>query len=132
MLFRSKLGIWPFAEIVLAKRSSRNRLRGTPELKPILLVTKEKIRSMILYNIIPAIIGKFPKRVEGGFTPTVWIQQDNAGPHITPKDKEFLETVRTVKDINIRLESQPAQSPDLNVLDLGFFNSLQSLHDKKA
>ena len=130
MYFDGKLGIWPFAEIVLAKRTSRNRKKGTPELKPVVSVTKEKVRSMILERIVPAIIDKFPRRVEGGFTPTVWIQQDNAGPHINPDDKAFLDKVRGIDGLLIKLEAQPPMSPDLNVLDLGFFNSLQSLHYK--
>jgi hypothetical protein len=41
-------------------------------------------------------------------------------------DREFPEAVgRSMFDIE--LISQPANSPDLNVLDLGFFNSIQSL-----
>ncbi|ETV70138.1 hypothetical protein H257_14299 [Aphanomyces astaci] len=30
-------------------------------------------------------------------------------------------------DWDIQIQNQPAQSPDLNVLDLGFFNSIQAL-----
>jgi hypothetical protein len=32
----------------------------------------------------------------------------------------------------MRISPQPAQSPDLNVLDLGFFNSIQSLQDQNT
>ena len=41
---------------------------------------------------------------------------------------EFLETVAKT-GLDIRIIQQPANSPDLNVLDLEFFNSLQSLTD---
>jgi hypothetical protein len=41
-------------------------------------------------------------------------------------DEEFKIAVAHT-GIDIRLINQPANSPDLNVLDLGFFNSLQSL-----
>ena len=34
--FDGKIGIWPFTEVVKANRSSKNRPKGTPELKPIL------------------------------------------------------------------------------------------------
>ena len=33
--FDGLVGIWPFVETVLAQRSSKNRPRGAPELKPI-------------------------------------------------------------------------------------------------
>jgi hypothetical protein len=41
-------------------------------------------------------------------------------------DEEFWTAVAHT-GLDIRLINQPANSPDLNVLDLGFFNSLQSL-----
>jgi hypothetical protein len=41
-------------------------------------------------------------------------------------DEEFKIAVAHT-GLDIRLINQPANSPDLNVLDLGFFNSLQSL-----
>ena len=34
--------------------------------------------------------------------------------------------------LNIQLVKQPPQSPDLNVLDLGYFNSIQSLQQTKV
>ena len=33
---------------------------------------------------------------------------------------------------NIKFKAQPANSPDLNVLDLGFFNSIQSLQHEAS
>ncbi|XP_021761822.1 uncharacterized protein LOC110726660 [Chenopodium quinoa] len=43
-----------------------------------------------------------------------------------PKDQEFIEAT-TANGFNIQLVFQPPQSPDLNVLDLGLFRSIQSL-----
>ncbi|XP_074315560.1 uncharacterized protein LOC141651760 [Silene latifolia] len=57
------------------------------------------------------------------------IQQDNDKPHINEKDKDFLEAA-TSDGFNIKLTQQPANSPDLNILDLGFFRSIQSLQDE--
>ena len=45
-----------------------------------------------------------------------------------PDDQEFLAAVAKT-GLDIRLVQQHANSPDLNVLDLGFFDSLQSLTD---
>lgn len=57
---------------------------------------------------------------------TIYIQLDNAKPHIHAFDPEFLEAAS--KDgFDIRLSFQPPSSPDFNVLDLGFFRTIQSL-----
>jgi hypothetical protein len=57
---------------------------------------------------------------------TIWIQQDNAPTHVLVNDEQFAHAVAQT-GLDIRLMNQPANSPDMNVLDLGFFNSLQSL-----
>ncbi len=61
----------------------------------------------------------------------VYDQQDNARPHIPSHDEEIRENGR--KDgRNIVLYNQPANSPDFNFLDLGFFNAIQSLQHQAA
>ena len=61
----------------------------------------------------------------------IYIQQDNAKPHIAHNDREFLE--EAMKDgFNIQLVQQPPNSPDMNVLDLGFFRSIQALQYQKV
>jgi hypothetical protein len=82
----------------------------------------------MLQKVIPAIIDKWPDEDEGR---TIWIQQDNAKPHILPNDTEFLKAVAGI-DLDIRLMQQPPNSPDMNVLDLCFFRSLQSSTDNSA
>ena len=57
---------------------------------------------------------------------TIWIQQDNARTHVLPNDEVFLLAVQQC-GLDIRLMNQPPNSPDVNVLDLGFFASLQAL-----
>jgi hypothetical protein len=59
------------------------------------------------------------------------IQQDNARPHIKPTDPDFVAAVAR-SNFNIQLLCQPANSPDMNVLDLGYFNSIQSLQHEAA
>lgn len=59
------------------------------------------------------------------------IQQDNAKTHVAPNDPAFIEAVEAT-GLDIRLLQQPPNSPDLNVLDLGFFNSIQSLTDRRS
>lgn len=62
---------------------------------------------------------------------TIWIQQDNASSHFRNDDAVFANAVE-VTGLDIKLYFQPANSPDLNVLDLGFFNSLQSTVNKET
>ena len=56
----------------------------------------------------------------------IYIQQDNAKPHIRPDDPAFVQAARS-NGFDIRLRCQPPNSPDTDVLDLGFFNAIQSL-----
>jgi hypothetical protein len=44
---------------------------------------------------------------------------------------DFQEAVAQ-SDLNIKLVQQPPNSPDMNVLDLCFFRSLQSMTDNSA
>ncbi|ETO76636.1 hypothetical protein F444_07974 [Phytophthora nicotianae P1976] len=53
-------------------------------------------------------------------------EQDNAKPHISPFDPDIL-AAGLEGGWSIRLIFQPPNSPDLNVLDLGLFASIQSL-----
>jgi hypothetical protein len=86
------------------------------------------MREYMLNKVIPAILDKWPDEDLGR---TIWIQQDNARPHILPNDPDFLKAVKQT-DLDIRLMQQLPNSPDINVLDLCFFRSLQSLTDNHA
>ncbi|KAH0678103.1 hypothetical protein KY284_019188 [Solanum tuberosum] len=127
-LFSGKIGIFPFVVKEPAKRNSKNRTVGTLETKPILSVTKDITRTCLIEKILPAIRSKWPASDSNIL---IFIQQDNARPHIGVNDLEFVEAAK--KDgFDIRLCFQPPNSPDLNVLDLGFFRAIQSLQYQKA
>ncbi|KAH9094946.1 hypothetical protein LEN26_018040 [Aphanomyces euteiches] len=119
--FDGKLGMWPFVIQEPAKRTSKNRARGTVLTTPI-SVTSEVYFDMLVSNVLPAIKRKmlFMKNSK------IFIQQDNAGPHSKSVNHRFNQ-VRSYDGWNVALKNQPANSPDFNVLDLGFFNSIQSL-----
>ncbi|GKD78515.1 hypothetical protein Tco_1341136 [Tanacetum coccineum] len=87
-VFSGKIGIFPLTTREPAKRSSKNRVSGTLETKPILSVTKDVTRSWLIEKVLPAIRAKWPR---GGHTGPIFIQQDNARPHIDVNDQEFLE-----------------------------------------
>ena len=75
--FDGKLGIWPFAELVPARRSSKNRPAGTPVLTAV-SVTAAAYRIMLDDKVRPAIERKWPKDVRD-----VKVQQDNAPAHLS-------------------------------------------------
>jgi hypothetical protein len=126
--FDGKLGIWPFVFQEPAKRASKNRPAGTMETKNISSVDKFQYRKMMLENVLPAIEASWPRSSRGT---TIYIQQDNAKPHIDTQDQEFLRASEEMF-LNVQLRFQPPNSPDTNVLDLGFFNAIQSLQYQTA
>ena len=78
-------------------------------------------------KVLKAIVERWPREYAGK---TIWIQQDNAPSHLPVDDEEFAAVVAQT-GLDIQLVNQPANSPDLNVLDLGFFASLQSLTNER-
>ena len=54
------------------------------------------------------------------------VQQDGATPHTGHDNPRKLNLAGKAGGWNIKLVTQPAQSPDLNINDLGFFSSLKS------
>ncbi|XP_074265478.1 uncharacterized protein LOC141587912 [Silene latifolia] len=127
LLFDGKIGMFSFTKQQLAARVSRNRPRGTLETKPVDSITKQVIRECIIEQVIPAIKSKWPE----GASKHIFIQQDNARPHIKNNDLDFMAVANT-NGFNIELIFQSPNSPDLNCNDLGYFRALQSLQSKKA
>jgi hypothetical protein len=72
VMFDGKIGIWAFVEETAAKNNSKNRLKGTMELKTI-IVTRNVMREFLCEKVIPAIAYLWPDN-DG----TIFIQQDNA------------------------------------------------------
>jgi hypothetical protein len=61
----------------------------------------------------------------------IYIQQDNAPSHVSPNDKLFCGAAKQ-DGFDIRLVCQPPNSPDFNILELGFFNGIQSIQYKTS
>jgi hypothetical protein len=55
----------------------------------------------------------------------IFIQQDNVPSHLKLDDPVFYEAAKQ-EGFDIRLICQPPNSPDFNILDLGFFSSYPS------
>ncbi len=117
--FDGKIGMWPFIEYVRAQRDSNNRPRGTIITRTV-SCNRDRYRQFVCQHVVPAIKEKWPDRNRD-----IIIQQDGAAAHIADNDLEFRQGAQQGL-WNIRLLTQPAKSPDLNVLDLSFFRALQS------
>ena len=60
----------------------------------------------------------------------IYVQQDNAKPHV-PIDDPDVVRAGTSDGWNIQLICQPPNSPDLNILDPGYFNAIQTMQLKE-
>lgn len=126
--FDGKIGLWPFVYNEPAKRNSKNRPKGTLITKPVESINAAEVRKMLIENVLPAIKAKFPAASKSS---PIFIQQDNAKPHSYTNDENFVAECN--KDgWNIIVKAQPPNSPDFNVLDLGFFSSIQSLQHQSS
>ncbi|XP_021858811.2 uncharacterized protein [Spinacia oleracea] len=125
--FDGKIGIFTFTYQAEAKRSSKNILKGTMETKIVEFVNQKVTRPMLINEIVPTIKAKWPR---DGRHKIIFIQQDNAKAHISQEDPEC-QQVYQQEGFTFILLNQPPNSPDLNILDLRFFKSIQSFMHKK-
>ncbi|ETV77602.1 hypothetical protein H257_08513 [Aphanomyces astaci] len=121
-----KIGMWPFVTKAPAQRTSKNRVRGTIVTTP-MTVTKPIYRHFLLQHVIPSIKLLWPSRRDN----PIYIQQDNARPHVGVDDLA-VAAAGCSDGWHIQLVAQPAMSPDFNVLDLRFFNSIQALQHRQV
>jgi len=120
-LFSGKICLHSFIEEVAAKRNSKNRPAGTVEKKPIAVGASE-YREALRRHVITMI----RRRLHWKKGEKIIIQHDGAKPHGGGGNKEYFDRIKYQYGWHIEVETQPAQSPDLNVNDLGFFAGLQA------
>ncbi|OMO51145.1 hypothetical protein COLO4_37789 [Corchorus olitorius] len=78
-IFDGKIGVFPFMTREPARRSSINRPAGTLETKSITKVDRDTMRKYLIEKVLPAIKEKWPRE---DLRSPIFIQQDNARPHI--------------------------------------------------
>ncbi|ETW03915.1 hypothetical protein H310_04334 [Aphanomyces invadans] len=117
-----KIGIWPIVEFLPAVRSSRNRPAGS--LVPTLVNLNAAVyRKYVITRVIPAIKLKF-HTANNALYPSMTIQHPMVAlPTLT------LRGVST-NGWTFVVRCQRPNSPDLNVLDLSSFASIQTLQYK--
>ncbi|CAN0008641.1 unnamed protein product [Choristocarpus tenellus] len=76
----------------------------------------------MIEDVIPAIKVCMPR--PGGHT--ILVQQDGVKPHAKGG---IIEAIEEAARGDIVIETQPANSPNLNVNNLGFFHSIQQLKE---
>jgi hypothetical protein len=81
----------------------------------------------MINQVLLAIRSKWPREDVGR---PIFIQQDNAPSHLKLDDPEFCAAAK-LGGFDIRLICQPPNSPDFNILDLGFFRAIQAIQYKK-
>ena len=126
-VFDGKIGCFPLVTYERAIRDSGNRLRGALVVKPIQSITRDVIRDFMVNKVLPAIRAKWPRE---DVDKPIFIQQDNAPSHLKVDDPQFCEVAKQ-DGFDIRLICQPPNSPDFNILDLGFFRAIQAIQYKK-
>ena len=120
--FDGKIGIWPIGKWEPAKRKSKNRAKGTPVWKN-QLINRDVYREYLIQKLLPAVKEKWPRN-----NARIRLQQDGAKSHILEDDVEFKEAVQQI-GLNLTVFTQAPNSPDTNILDLGFFRAIQSAND---
>jgi hypothetical protein len=120
-----KRGIIFHAHEEPAQRSSRNRPAGTIILIPDTVDCNEFYQGQVkIGGIIDQIIET------GSPDEEVLVQMDNASPHTGHHMIQNLEENCVLLNKKIKYITQPPNSPDLNVNDLCFFNSLSKRADR--
>ena len=142
--FDGMIGLYPVVKKIVAKRKSKNHDVGD-EYDIADTMTADKFIEMLEEKVIPDALRK-----TGTWVRRVVVQFDNAGGHGGGRGDVNLTTIRKlqawVRKLPQRLRrmcrgnphglpaiefvAQPARSPDLNVLDLGAWWSLQVTVDR--
>ncbi|ETO62050.1 hypothetical protein, variant [Phytophthora nicotianae P1976] len=118
-----KLGIWSFTEKYEAQRSSKNSAKGAVCTRNIDTVDREVYREYLVTKVFPAIKAQWPRKDHHML---ILVQQDNAKLHVEPWDPDVVKAGQE-GGWSIRMLCQAPNSPDLNTLDLGVFNAMQTL-----
>ena len=119
--FDGTIGIWRICVMKTAERSSKKRKRGE-EYEFDCTIDADWYKDWYIDELLPEIKKKMPWQR----SKRVVVQQDGASPHTGKGNPEILNSAGMGRGWLVELVTQPSQSPDLNITDLGFFASLKS------
>ena len=96
--------------------------KGMPVWKN-LCITRDVYSEYLIQKLLPAIKERWPMNNR-----RIRLQQDGAKSHILEDDVEFKEAVDEI-GLSLTVYTQLPNSPETNILDLGFFRAIQSFND---
>ena len=117
-----KIGIWPIRKWEPAKQSSKKHAKGMPVWKN-QSIMQDVYWEYLIQKLLPAIKQKWPMN-----SGRIQLQQDGTKSHILDDEEEFKEAVDDI-GLNLTVYTQLPNSPDTNILALGFFRAIQSFND---
>jgi hypothetical protein len=117
--FDGKIGMWPIITREPPRHYSANRACRTI-VTWLLNVTYDVYLDLFVNKVISSIKRRFPRLHYRNLT--VNIQHNNAPVHFHDADPTWRDLVESETLWDFRLAEQPANSPDTNVLDLGFLH----------
>ena len=120
--FNGKIGIWPIGKWEPAKWSSKKHAKGMPVWKNQSIMW-DVYWEYLIQKLLPAIKQKWPTN-----SGRIQLQQDGTKSHILDDDEEINEAVDDI-GLNLTVYTQSPNSPDTNILDLGFFRAIQLFND---
>ena len=121
--FDGKIGIWPCTEDYTTKRRSKHGPKGT-----VVQINKNVDGDFYHHLFVQpgGIFDAIEQNMHWMVGQTVVIQQDGAKPHTGEGTIRDLELAGSGEGWTMKFITQSSQSPDVNINDLGFFNSLNS------
>jgi len=140
--FDGRVGFYPVADRVQAKRDSTRRKKGTWVWNPANM-DAARFKNDLKTKVVPDVL-----RATGKWAHKIIIQMDNAGGHgggrgnmaattlaelnawAASKPEELRKFCQSDLFPVIEFVAQPPRSPDLNILDLGIWASLRVAVDK--
>ena len=120
--FDRKIGIWPIGKWELVKQSSKKCAKGMPAWKN-QSIMRDVYQEYLVQKLLPALKHKW--LTNNG---RIQLQQDGTKSHILDDDEEFKEVVDDI-GLSVTVYTQSPNSPDTNILNLGFFRVIQSFND---
>ncbi len=133
-LMNGKICCIRVAEKAIAQRKSRNRARGAEFWKDVSMTGDRYLDIMTRPG--DGVFASAVKAYEGTGVTHITIQQDGAKAHTGKKKTGFERITALLNEAGakltpqIRVITQPAKSPDLNICDLSFFRALSCQTDK--
>lgn len=124
--FNGRIGRWSCTVITPARRNSVNRPAGTP------VTTAESMTAdkyVDFYTRAGGIMDKIRALLPHLKDTGIRVQHDGAKPHTGLNAEARINACLGANNWNCTVFRQPAQSPDLNVLDLGLFHGMKSSAD---